>query len=392
MFQLLNGGPMNLLKSRKGMSLPTVLGIVAFVLGTTATLLSYVFFQSKLINISIEETEAYENAVQQVDATLKIISRDQLLDEVYLNNLEIYMGVSIELYSTNLWSVSSMVNNTKLVTSYITGSVTAVSTYDTIFQNTGEEPTFELNPLITPANLVSSYLPKYMETNFPWITPETEFTDFQSVISYIRTLALANNGFQLYDPNSLQTQWNPTAWWHWYIDGSVVIPNGKNLTIPENRLLVIDGDLTMNRNSTIYGNVVVNGSVVVNGQGNSTQGLQGTIYANGNVEFAKNLTLGTAERPSFVFSEQDIILDNNITGYGYFLSQNFTAKQGNIYITGGVYTVYNTTIQKDVTDNTTLNTEEFYDYAIPIIIEVENTDPETGVTGEFKYTSPKISS
>lgn len=383
---------MNLLKSRKGMSLPTVLGIVAFVLGTTATLLSYVFFQSKLINLSIEETEAYENAVQKVDATLKIISRDQLLDEAYLNSLELYMGVTIELYSTNLWSVSSMVNDTKLVTSYITGSVTSVSTYETIFQNTGEEPTFELDPLITPANLVSSYLPKYMETNFPWITPETEFTTFQSVIDYIRELALDDNGFYLYSPSILQDQANPTALGHWYIDGSVVLSNGKDLTIPENRMLVIDGDLTMNRNSTIYGNVVVNGDVNIYGQGNSTQGLQGTIYANGNVEFAKNLTLGTAERPSFVFSEQDIVLDNNITGYGYFLSQNFTAQQGNIYITGGVYTVYNTTIQKDVEDNTTLNTDAFYDYAIPTTIEVESIDPETGVIDEFKYTSPKISS
>jgi hypothetical protein len=384
---------MNLLKSRKGMSLPTVLGIVAFVLGTTATLLSYVFFQSRLINISIEETEAYENAVQKVDATLKIISRDQLLDPEYLNNLETYMGVSIESYSTNLYTVSSMVNETKFVTSFITGSTAPVNTYDMIFQNTGDEPGFTLNPLITPTNLVSSYLPQFIETNFPWITPQTEFTTFQSVIDYIKTLAIANNGFQRYYPSDLQTQWNPTAWWHWYIQGSVTIPNNKNLTVPDNRLLVIDGDLTMNRNSTIYGNVVVNGNVRIEGHGNSTQGLQGTIYANGNVTFDKNLTLGTETRPSFVFSEQNIVLDNNITGFGYFLSQNFTAKQGNIYITGGVYTVYTPDIQKDVSENNNLDIDEFYGYAIPVIIEVESTDPDSGdATGEFKYTSPKIGS
>jgi hypothetical protein len=381
---------MNILKSRKGMSLPTVLGIVAFVLGTTATLLSYVFFQSRLINISIEDTEAYENAVQKVDATLKIISRDQLLDPEYLSSLEAYMGVSIELYSENLYTVSSMINESKAVTSYITGSINSASTYDLIFQNTGEEPTFSLNPLITPANMVSSYLPQFINTNFPWITPQTEFTDFQSVITYIRTLALANNGFQRYYPNDLESQWNPTAWWHWYIDGSVTIPNNKNLTIPENRLLVIDGNLTMNRGSTIYGNVVVNGNVVINGQGNSSQGLQGTIYANGNVNFAKNLVFGLENRPSFVFAEYDITLDNIINGYGYFLCRNFTAKQGNIYIVGGVYTSEDQNIQRSIGEYTNLNTDEFYDYAVPTYVEIESTDPNSGFTGEFKYTSPKI--
>jgi len=383
---------MKILKSRKGMSLPTVLGIVAFVLGTTATLLSYVFFQSRLININIEETEAYENAVQKVDATLKIISRDQILDLEYLNNLKTYMGVSIEPYSTNLYTVSSMINETKYVTSYITGSVTSANTYDMIFKNTGDEENFKLNPLVTPANLVSSYLPQFINTNFPWITPQTEFTDFQSVITYIRSLAIAYNGFQRYYPNDLQNQWDPTAWWHWYIDGSVTIPDNKNLTVPDNRLLVIDGNLTMNRGSTIRGNVVVNGNVVIDGHGNSTQSLQGTIYASGNVTFDKNLTLGTEDRPSFVFSEKDIILSNNITGFGYFLSQNFTAKQGNIYLTGGVYTVQNQTIQRAVEENSNLKTDEFYGYAIPLVIAVESTDPETGITGEFKYTSPKIGS
>ena len=383
---------MKILKSRKGMSLPTVLGIVAFVLGTTATLLSYVFFQSRLINISIEDTEAYENAVQKVDATLKIISRDQLLDPEYLNRLETYMGVSIELYRENLYTVSSMINDSRTVTSYITGSVASASTYDLIFKNTGEEPTFSLSPLITPTNMISSYLPQFINTNFPWITPQTEFTDFQSVITYIRTLALANNGFQRYYPNDLESQWNPTAWWHWYIDGSVTIPNNKNLTIPDNRLLVIDGDLTMNRNSIIYGNVVVNGNVVISGQGNSSQGLQGTIYAKGNVNFAKNLIFGLENRPSFVFAELDITLDNIINGYGYFLCRNFTAKQGNIYIIGGVYTTENQNIQRAIGEYENLNTDEFYGYAVPTYIEIESTDPNSGFTGEFKYTSPKITS
>lgn len=381
---------MNILKSKKGIGLPAVLAIVAFVLGTTATFLSYIFFQASLTDIAIEESETYANAVADVRGALYLIARDQSLDPTYISQLETLMNVDIEQYGENLYTVSSRILvGTQPVVSYLTGAVTSIDTYDSIFQYTGEEPTFSLSPLVTPSNLAANYLPDYITTNFPWITPETTFTDFQSVVSYIRSLAVAQQGFNYYLPKDLQTQWDPTAWWHWYIDGSVNIPKNKNLTVPDGRILVIDGNLTMNENSTIYGNVIVNGNVTLNGKGNSVEGIQGTLYINGDLTTDKKTNLGTIDRPTFVFAEGDIVLGNQTTGYGYFLGQNLTAQQGNIYITGGVYTVFTPTIQNDVAENTFLNYDDFDEFAIPLQIAVESTSEGEGEVG-FIFTTPKL--
>ena len=382
---------MNILQSKKGIGLPVVLAIVAFVLGTTATFLSYIFFQARLSDIQIEESESYANAVSDVRGALYMIARDQSLDEAYLTQIETLMNVDIVSYGTNLYTVTSrLLVGSRTVSSYLTGSVTSLNTYDSIFKYTGEETGFVLSPLVTPSNLAASYLPTYIEENFSWITPETTFTDFQSVVSYIKTLAVADNSFTLKYPNDLESQTNPIPTGHWYIDGSVNIPKNKNLTVPDGRLLVIDGDLTMNENSTIYGNVVVNGNLTIKGKGNSTQGIKGTLYVNGDVTTANKTDLGTIERPSFVFAEGDITLGNNTTGYGYFLSENFTAQQGNIIITGGVYTVFTPTIQKDVLTNPDLNYDDFFEYGIPTEIAVETEPGEEGELG-FIFTTPKLS-
>ena len=55
---------MSIIKNKKGIGIPTVLGIVTFVIATVATLLTVAVNQSKLIDRSIESTEAYANAVQ----------------------------------------------------------------------------------------------------------------------------------------------------------------------------------------------------------------------------------------------------------------------------------------------------------------------------------------
>lgn len=383
---------MHIIKSKHGLGLPVVLAIVTFVLGTTATFLSYIYFQSNLSDIQIEESETYANAVADVRGALYLIARDQSLDPAYLLEIEELMQVNIETYGENLYTISSLLLvDSKPVQSYLTGSVSIIDTFDTIFQYTGEETAFELSPLITPSNLAASFLPQYIEENFSWITPETTFTDFQSVVSYIRDLALDGDGFSYFLPSALETQTNPTVTGHWYIDGSVNIPKNKNLTVPDGKLLIIDGNLTMNQSSTINGNFIVNGNVTINGKGNSTQNLLGTYYINGNLVTANKTYLSQdPTRPTFVFAEGDILLGNNNNGYGYFLSDNFTAQQGNIYLTGGVYTVYSSNVQNDITENTDFTSENLYDYAIPETIAVEAESTEQGETG-FIFTTPKLS-
>lgn len=278
--------------NNRGIGLPTVLGIVTFVIAITASLLTFAVFQARLVDQSFEQTEAYANAVQSVDATIKIIVRDQNLEPQYLLDLETYMGVSIDVYSAGVYTITSMITATQSITSYLTGSASAVDTFDSIFQNTGQEQDFILSPLATPSNLMSTYIPQYFEENFPWLTPETNFTSIDDIVEYIKDLADDNSGFDERRSSDLENAWDPTAWWHWYIDDDVTIPNGKNLTIPDNRLLVIDGDLTMNRGSTLTGNVIVNGKFKVNGKSGYSQYIYGTVYAKDDVTLANYTKLG----------------------------------------------------------------------------------------------------
>jgi hypothetical protein len=170
----------------------------------------------------------------------------------------------------------------------------------------------------------------------------------------------------------------------------VSLPKNKSLTVSDGYLLVINGNLTTNENSIIRGNIVVNGVLTVIGKGNSIESLLGTLYVDGNVITGKSITLGTAVRPTFIFSEGDITFGNNVSGVGYFLSDNFTANQGNVTITGGVYVTINASLPSGgITPQTNLNETLFYDYAIPTVIDVVGPDPLPGETN-FIYTFPKL--
>lgn len=382
---------MHILKAKKGLSLPTVLGIVAFLIGTTATFLSYVVFQSRVVDQSLERTENYQNAVQRIDATLSIIERDRNLDPAYIAELEAYMNVQI-IPRGNIYEVTTSVTSSRSVRSYFATSVSEVDSYDYLFQYTGEETGFELSPLITPTSLISSYVPTFIEQNFHWVTPKTEFTDFDSVMDYFYELSATNTPIERKPPSELQNQWNPTAWWHWLITGNVTIPKGKNLTIPDSRLLVIDGNLTLERGATLTGNVVVNGDVRFKNQGNSTQWIYGTIYAKGDVIIGANTTFGTIANPSFIFAEGDVTIGNKSGGYVYVLANNIEAQnQGNVEIIGGIYGMDSDNIpDKNLDPFTNFNTNMLYDYAIPTTITVSASE-QAEVEDDFVFTNPKVS-
>lgn len=371
--------------NKKGIGLPTTLGVVAFVLAVVATLLTYAVAQARLVDRNIDRTEAYANAVQSVDATLKIIARDQNLDPTYLSDLETYMGVSIEAYNATVYTITSMVTSTRSVTSYITGSAGDTSTYSDLFDYTGQEPDFELDPLMTPTALLGAFLPQFITKTFPSIIPETEFTDFQSIMDYLYLLTQSAGSYSLQPATILTNQSNPTVSGHWYINGSLTIPTNKNLIVPSGYLLVIDGDLTLAKNSIVTGNIIINGSFDGNVK-KSIPTYQGTFYISGDVTIAKTNILGTSVQPAFFLAEGNVSLGNNSTGYAYFLCTKFTGNNANIVITGGIYTFLPSNITKTIIyDNTSLSESNFYSYALPTSV------PSGGGGGTaFVYTSPKL--
>ncbi len=370
--------------NHKGIGIATAIGIVTLVLAIATTLLTYAVFQANLVDKNMERTEAYANSVQAVDATLQIIARDQNFDSTYLSDLATYMGVNITAYNENVYMITSMVTSTKLITSYFSGSGGDISTYSSVFAYTGKEPGFELDPLVTPTALLASYLPQFITTTFPSITPETEFTDFQSIMDYLYSLTQSSGSYSLQSATILTNLTNPIVSGHWYINGDLSIPTGKNLTIPSGYLLVVDGTLSLPKNSTITGNVIINGDFDCNVR-NSIPQIQGTFYISGDVTTSKTNILGISSQPAIFLAEGNIALGSDSTGYAYFLSTKFTGNNKNIIITGGIYSVLPSNISKTIIyENTYLSESNFYSYALPTSV------PSSGGGSGFIFTSPKM--
>ncbi len=372
--------------NHKGIGIATALGIVALVLAIASSLLTYAVFQANLVDKNIHRTEAYANAVQSVDATLNIIARDQNLDPTYLADLATYMNVTITPYNATVYSITSMVTSTRDVTSYITGSASSTSTTSALFDYTGKEPDFVIDPLITPTTLLSAFLPQFIADKFPALTPQTEFTDFQSIVDYLFSLTQSPGSYSLQSPTILTNQINPTVSGHWYINGNLTIPTNKDLFVPQGYLLVIDGDLTLAKNSQVIGNIIINGNF--NGSvKRSTPTIKGTFYINGDVTTSSSNILGTSVQPAFMLAEGNINLGSDSAGYAYFLSTKFTGNNAGINITGGIYTFLPSNITKTIINvNTTLNEALFFDYAIPTSVPSSSGGGGSG----FIFTSPKL--
>lgn len=376
-----------LLRSKKAIGLPAMLGIVAFVIAFVATLLTYSVFHANLIDQDFQDTEAYINAVEKVEATVSIIVREQSLDQTFLDDLAAYMDVTISPYSANVWSVSASYSETAAVTSYLTGSADLVSTYDTLFAFMGNESGFTLDPLMNPTSFLGTYLQEFIANTFPSVIPQSNFTDFQSIMDYVFSLASSPGTYTIVSPTILSSQSNPTVSGHWYVNGNLTLPNNRNLTVPDGYFLFIDGKLTMRTNSTIFGNVVINGDLQINSKKNTSEAIKGTVYLSGSVRTGTTIDLGTSLRPTFIFSERDITFGTDLNGYGYFLCDNFTVgtRRANINITGGVYALISSNLNAaDLNPNPVLDTGKFYDYSVPLYVEAAG-----GSGNDFRYTYPR---
>jgi hypothetical protein len=96
---------MNILKSRRGMSLAAVLGITTFVIAAVTTVFIVGYRQAHYVNATIQNTEEYVNASAAVETTIAIIARDANLDSVYLADLAAYMGVTITAVGADVYAV-----------------------------------------------------------------------------------------------------------------------------------------------------------------------------------------------------------------------------------------------------------------------------------------------
>ncbi|HOW37436.1 MAG TPA: hypothetical protein PLZ76_00840 [Bacillota bacterium] len=355
---------MHILKSQKGMSFAAVLGIAMFVVASVTTVFVVVLKQSRLVDVTIENTAEYENAVIAVKSTLGIIIREQTLDSGFLSGLSGFMGVDILDLGNGVFSVSGTVDSDQIVTSYILYDDAIESTYETFLQYTGSEPGFSLNPTVRVQYLLGAYITQFVNAEYGMTAPT--FTTFASIMTYYEGTVRTANGYVNMAPNTLQNMVNPTLSVDTYVTGTVTLAKNKDLTIHGNvyingnltlgtsgditiddgAVLIVDGILTIKNNARITGGtLIVNGSLTINSSNNgTTEYIRSTLYVRDNFTSDRHVVFGDdVSGPTFLFCGIDCNLDSNnqntATGIVYIVANRYYGNNAGVVLTGGVYTV-----------------------------------------------------
>lgn len=379
--------------NNKGMALSAVLGIVIFVLTSTVILMTFSYKQYLLIESNHQNNQEYINAKQEIDAACKIIIRDEDFGATYLLDLSNYLDVDITEYSDTILQISKTTTYNKIVTSYLSHSSSSaeiISTVDSLFDFDGLESTFdinEVNPFLTPISILSSYLSVFMDNKFPSLNYDETFNDFDDLFKYIKDLTKTGTTYIEVSAKSIEDQKNPTVTGNWYVDDDLSISNGDDLTIGDGYVLFVKGKLTMGKDSTIYGTVITNDDILINSK-NNMGSIKGTIYTSGKVTAGKYLTLGTDTRPTFIFSEKEIIFNKTVSGYGYFLSEAFEVdnRGTSISIYGGVYSDNISNLGTNEITANQLDGNDLYSFGVPVGVPL--TSGST-TTPSYLYTNPK---
>jgi len=372
--------------NQKGMTLPAMLAIIVFLIGSITALLTISYNRALIIERNIKSSEEFINTSRRIQAIQNIIARDEITDQTAITDLANYFNINYEQPSEAIHRFFLPLENVnRTVSGYLAANTTVVNTYDEVFQYTGTEDTFELSPMINATSMLAEYSYEFFENSFPDLVVVGDFSSFDSIVQYYRSIT--NDYYQLESPTYITNQVNPTINNHIFIDGNVNL-NNKNLSIADGYLLVIDGNLTTNNNVTITGNMIVNGDYIVNGRNRQNRQFTGTFYVNGRSEIARDTQIGTSNRPSFFIVNGDVYLDNQVTIYGYFICNYFEGQQGQNFITGGVYAFDETSKINDqnLEPNETLSSEDLYDYGVTTTIIVESSSGET----TFIYTEPRL--
>lgn len=375
------------------MSLPTLLAIVTFIIGTVASLLTITFSQNKLVENNIQNSEAYQSAVYNVDAAVRVMIRGLLLDNAFLtdpNNIEDiedYFNVEIapHLVISSLWQVTSKVTDTRSVTSYVSTNAGAGMNYEdgiNLFSYFSQQLTGDLSDL--PESFLQEVLPSYFETfEVDELTPpkQNDLNSVKSIAQYV----VANTTF-LPITEFLLNQ-NQIIDGNFYIDGNLTIYSGNTLHIAEGRILFITGNLTMDPNSNLIGNVVVGNNVTFRGSSSTQSTFIGTLYIGNGFTANTKLYAGLENRPSFVFTTIDNTVTQYIEGYIFFTGSKFTYDVDGVTSTiyGDVYTD-NYDVKKGQLIINPIDLRLVYDYfdtyAMPY-------DGSVSVDGSYAYTNPK---
>lgn len=384
---------MNIRKNKKGVGLPTVLAIVTFIIGTAASLLSITFSQSKLVEKNIENSEAYQSAVYNVDAAVRVMIRGLLTDPSYLTNqeniseVEDYFNVLVTPHETvtSLWRVTSRVTDTRSVTSYLSTQAGSSMSYEegidlfTFFSKSLSGDSKDL-----PSELLTDVLPAYFETyDIDELNPP-KASDLDSVKSIAQYISKSTTFLPI---TQFLLNQNQIIDGDFYINGNLTIYSNNTLHIAEGRILFVTGNLTMQANSHLIGNVVVGNNMDFTGNSSSQSTFIGTVYIGNHFTSNTRLIMGLSDRPTFVFSTLSNTINRYIEGFAFFTGTAFEYDVSGITstISGAIYTDRYTISRGTLIVNPIdirLIYEYFDTYALPY-------DGSVSVDGSYAYTNPR---
>ncbi|MFA5007027.1 MAG: hypothetical protein WC509_06145 [Candidatus Izemoplasmatales bacterium] len=406
---------MRILKSKRGMSFAAVLGIAMFVVATVTTVFVVALKQARLVDVTIENTAEYENAVTAVQTTLRIIARDQNLDPGYLDGLSVYMGVQIVDLGNGAFSITGAVDADQSVTSYIMYEDAVETTYETFLQYTGSEPGFTLDPTVRANTLLGAYMTQFVDAEYGLTAPT--FTTFTSVLTYYEGTVRTSQGYASMTATTLQNMPSPTISADTYVTGSVSLANNKDLsvnganlyvngnltlgtsgdiTISDGSVLLVEGTLTIKNNARITGGtVIVNGSLTINSNVNNTyEYIRSTVYVNVNFTSDRHVVFGDdTYGPTFLFCGGICNLDSNgnntATGTVYVVADSFRGNNAGVVLSGGVYTV--STTRQLSSSGIAANPD--LDAAVDLFAMgvADTLGVSTGGIPGFRYTFPALS-
>ena len=378
---------MKTLINKKGMGLPMVLGITVFIIGLSATLMSYIVFQGRLVEYDIEDSENYFNAVSNVSSALNYMSQNPDMLEDEIATLANYLNVTIEKNENGLYIITSSFDENKEVISYMTGSTLNTDIDEEIFDYNGTEDNFDLSPVVTSEILLSDYMPTYVINTLGLEDTPENMNSYDDVMNYMESLAnqdlIAN-----VSSSDLEKMKTALITETTYVSSDIELERNQDLIVSNGSILFIDGDLDMDRDTLIYGNIIVNGDMEID---NNDTEIIATLYINGDLEISNNLTLGTIDRPTFIFVTGDVFIKNNISGYAYIIADKIEIGN-NVDIIGGIYThddfEYGNNVY--IQENISLDISKLYDYAVPNQIRVPSEDDDSSNDSDYIITYPKL--
>ena len=377
---------MNIFKNKKGMGLPMVLGITVFVIGLSATLMSYIIFQARLVEFDINESEEYHNAVSNVNFALDYLSENPDLSGTTLDDFANYLNLTIE-NENGLFIITSMIDETNQVVSYLSVSSTQTDIDDIIFDFDGTEESFDLSEIITSETLLSDYLPDYIIDSMGLTDVPEDMTSYDDIMDYMGTLA--DDGYiDEVTTTELASMNTAIVTEDTYVNADLDLNKNQDLIVSNDSILFIDGDLSLERDALVSGNIVVNGDMNID---ENDIELIATLYIQGNLTISNNLDLGTADRPTFIFVSGTVEIKNIINGYAYIIADRIILGN-NVNITGGVYAhtelIYGNNVY--INENPDLDLSTLYGFAVPTQITTASDDPDGSTDSDPIYTYPKL--